>query len=100
VRAGNVRRCVNERGDVLQLVAEAVRAAALVKGTPAQHAAAEVLVERPAVEIPVERFAGGAYSQLRGDPIPVLHGFPQFAAGCLRLRQRPEARRIIAAGDE
>ena len=88
-RAAERGRGVQQRRDVLQLVAEAEGAARLVEAGAAPDAAAERLVEQPAVQHQVERRVGRAHLARAEHALPVRpHGVPR---GARRRRRRGSA---------
>ncbi len=103
VLAGEPRLGVDERHDVLELVAEAVGAAALVQRRAGPHAAGQRLVQRPPVEQRVERRLGRAH---RDDRQPVRPALDRAVDGRRRaghvavLRHRAAGRRLVRRGTE
>ena len=95
-RAEDVRpaisgRGVDQRHDVLELVAEPVGAARLVEARPRPEAAGEHLVEQPSVGQEVERGVGRAH----------LHGAKQASQPALHVLERLRgAARLAVASDQ
>ena len=96
---------VDQRHDVLELVAEAVRAARLVEGRPRPDPAGQDLIEEPAVQEQVHRGVGRAHLDGAEHPIPVrLHlveraGRPGPARGAAaRGRAPPRGCRPLRGG--
>src|SRR5439155_23874736 len=75
VVAREVGRGVHEGHDVLQLVAEAISAARLIKGGAAPNAATESLVKQPAVEQKVRGKLGRFHFDRAQEPAPPTPGF-------------------------
>src|SRR5437762_12915829 len=76
---------VNEGHHVLQLVAEAVTAARLIKGRAAPHPAAESLVKQPAVEQKVGRKLGRFHFDRAEEPVPPMAGFLECSLDVRRI---------------
>ncbi len=76
---------IHERHDVLQLVAESVRAARLIECRARPHAARERLVERPAIHHRVERGLRRADADDREPPLPLFDRL---------VHRRPRPRRV------
>src|SRR5205809_3550893 len=70
-----VGRGVHEGHHVLQLVAESVSAARLIKGRAAPDAAAESLVKQPAVEQKIRGKLRRFHFDRAKEPIPPMPGF-------------------------
>src|SRR2546430_11266111 len=66
---------MHERHDVLQLVAEPISAAGLVKSRAAPDAAAESLIKQPAVEQKIRGKLRRFHFDRAQEPIPPLPGF-------------------------
>jgi hypothetical protein len=96
VRARELRRGKDQREHVLQLIAEAERAARLIKGRSTPDAAGQALVERPAVHHQVERAIGRLHGQRVEDAVPeaarLANRFVRGAGLPVLLHQR--ARRL------
>src|SRR5438876_4436104 len=75
VVAREVGRGVHEGHHILQLVAEAVSAARLIKGRATPDAAAESLVNQPAVEQKIRGNLGCFYFDRAQEPVPPMAGF-------------------------
>src|SRR5438477_4233786 len=75
VVAREVGRGVHEGHHILQLVAEAVSAARLIKGRATPDAAAESLVKEPAVEQKIRGKLGCFYFDRAQEPVPPIAGF-------------------------
>src|SRR5947208_14458430 len=80
-----IGRGVHEGHHVLQLVAEAVTAARLIKGRAAPHPAAESLVKQPAVEQKVGRKLGRFHFDRAQEPAPPTAGFRECSLDVRRI---------------
>ena len=76
-----------ERHDVLQLIAEAIRTAGLVERRPGPEAAGERLVDQPAIQEDVHRSIGRPHLDRAEDLVPLAPDLGQRA-----LRDRPPDR--------
>ena len=87
VLARERRLGVDERHHVLQLIAEAVRAAALVERRPGPDAAGERLVQRPAIEHRVEAGLRRAHGDTESRSLPGGDGRGRVPRGRARRRR-------------
>ena len=85
VRASQLRRRERQRHDVLQLIAEPVRAAGLIISAARPQPAADRLIQQPAVQQRIERIVG------RPHPHGVQGGIPRRLNPCARCRCRVDA---------
>ena len=82
--AAELRRRVEERQRILQLVAEAERSARLVERGSAPDPAGQRLVEQPVIHHEVERAVGRLHLQVAVQFLPLLRDGMQLAIECRR----------------
>src|ERR1041385_1778672 len=71
MRSRDIGSAIDERGDVLQLVAEAVRTSRLIEGGPRPDATAERLIDEPSVDERVQSVVGRVDADRVEESVPL-----------------------------